>query len=331
MVEPDASVLPISIRVFTDRVPTEEPNRTRQASNLRRRLPREALVFDTETYLTPTQELMVLPWRLYRDKWDRKPGITCVEEGFAYPDDLPERDPAAFALLEAFVLDPSRSADVKMGFASRVRLEPVRWWLQDRFFVYGYKLRDRCDVVAFNALFDLGRVARYWAPARGRYRGGWSLGFWGRYDEDGLWHDLKHHPRLLAKSIDPLRTLYSWGTLAAGDVDRADATARIVDLHTVAAALADKNLGLEAACALFGDPYEKTEVGYGELAPGLLAYALEDDTGLLYRNVMRELARHEGVELPPHRLYSPATVGARYMDAMGVGHPMETFGGWGSR
>jgi hypothetical protein len=73
MVEPDASVLPISIRVFTDRVPTEEPNRTRQASNLRRRLPREALVFDTETYLTPTQELMVLPWRLYRDMLDREP------------------------------------------------------------------------------------------------------------------------------------------------------------------------------------------------------------------------------------------------------------------
>lgn len=330
--QPPPSVLPISIRVFTDRVPDEEPGETRRNTRLRRRLPHEALVFDTETYPGPTQPLMVLPWRLYRDRWDREPGSTCIEEGLAYPDHLPKTDPQGFATLCEFVEGARSTAGVIPGFPG-LRLEPLSWWLQERLFVYGYKHRDRCDVVAFNALFDLGRIARYWAPARGRYRGGWSLAFWGSRDEEGRWHDLRHHPRLLAKSIDPLRTLYSWGALSASDVDKAGATARIVDLHTVAFALSDRNLTLEMACDLFGDPYEKRDVEYGEISDELLSYALEDvrHTGTLYRNVVRELARHEGVRLEPHRLYSPATVGSRYLEAMGLAHPLEKFGGWGKR
>ncbi len=330
--QPPSSVLPISIRVFTDRVPDEEPGETRRNTPLRRRLPHEALVFDTETYPGPTQPLMVLPWRLYRDRWDRESGSTCIEEGLAYPDHLPTADPEGFATLCEFVEGARSTARVIPGFRG-LRLEPLSWWLQARLFVYGYKHRDRCDVVAFNALFDLGRVAKHWAPARGRYRGGWSLAFWGSRDEEGRWHDLRHHPRLLAKSIDPLRTLYSWGALSTSDVDKAGATARIVDLHTLAFTLSDRNLTLEMACDLFGDPYEKLNVEYGEISSKLLSYALEDvrHTGTLYCNVLRELARHGGVRLEPHRLYSPATVGSRYLEAMGLARPLEKFGGWGQR
>ena len=48
---------------------------------------------------------------------------------------------------------------------------------------------------------------------------------------------------------------------------------------------------------------------------------------MLYRNTLAELAHHEGVVLEPHRLYSPATVGARYLEAMGVTRPLEKFTG----
>jgi len=63
------------------------------------------------------------------------------------------------------------------------------------------------------------------------------------------------------------------------------------------------------------------------ISPELLAYAREDvaHTALLYRNTLAELRRHEGVELAPARLYSPATVGSRYLDAMGLISPSEKF------
>ncbi len=319
--------LPISIRVFTTRDETEGQGRTQVGDPLKRRVPQEALVWDTETYLGPTQPLMVLPSRLYRDRFDAEPGNTVIEEALVHPDDMREGDPEGFAILTRFVRD--NPAEVSPGYPPEIQMRPLSWWLQERLFVYGYKHRDRCDLVAFNALFDLGRVARYWAEARGRYRGGWSLGFWGEFDEEGHWRDLKHHPRLLAKALDPVRSLYSWGTLE--NPDRASATARIVDLHTASLALSDKNLTLESACTLFGDPFEKAEVEYGRVSLELLSYAMDDvrHTGTLYRNICRELALHEGIRLEPHRLYSPATVGVRYLEAFGLTPTLDKFGGRG--
>ncbi|MEX0983925.1 MAG: hypothetical protein WD096_02625 [Actinomycetota bacterium] len=319
--------LPISIRVFTDREPDQEPGRTRRP-RLKRSIPREALVFDTETYPGPTQQLMVLAWRLYRDDAGAIPGTTCIEEGFAYPDALAEKDPDGFARLVRFVAEHEERAERLPGFPG-LRLMPVSGWLQERFFIYAYKHRDRCDIVVFNGMFDLGRIAAHWAPARGRYRGGWSLGFWGSKDLEGTWHDARFHPRLLALPIDPLRTLYSWGSLAPKDVERADATARIVDLHTVVSALTDRNLSLESACRLFGEDWTKADVTYGEISPELLSYALEDVryTAGLYRAVHREVAKHTGILIELHRCYSPATIGARYLRAMGLLPPLVKFGG----
>jgi hypothetical protein len=118
------------------------------------------------------------------------------------------------------------------------------------------------------------------------------------------------------------------------------AAARFIDLRTLAFALTDQPYGLERACKAFGDQYEKPEVEYDRITPELIEYAFEDvrQTSLLYRNALAELARHGGVDLEPHRLYLPATVGARYLEAMGVTRPLEKFTsltdhqlGWDSR
>src|SRR5438093_4131814 len=68
-------------------------------SPVRRRYGQEVLVFDTETLPDPAQRLMMGTWRLYLDPPGMEPGVTCTEEGFFYPDDLPKRDPAGFATL----------------------------------------------------------------------------------------------------------------------------------------------------------------------------------------------------------------------------------------
>ncbi len=338
-------VLPTAVRVWAVRTSpdqaddTEEkagssPGRTRQ-----RRYPAEALVFDTETRDEMNQRLLLGVWRLYRDTPDSKrSGHTCIEEGFFYPDDLPEVDPAGWQQLQNYVA--SQQADVAPGFPPELQCVPLSWWLEHRLYRYGFKHRNRCAIVGFNLPFDFGALAQHWSPAKGRYRGGWSLGLWGEFGEDGSWHDQLRHPRLLLRAIDPRRTLLGWGSTGtkarrAGDTP-APATSedaelrghrRFVDLRTLVFALTDRSHTLESACAAFGDPYDKPDVTFGLIDERMLHYAREDvrHTATLYRNCLSELSRHQGVELQPHALYSPAGVGAAYLRAMGVTPPLEQF------
>jgi hypothetical protein len=324
--EPDR--LTTAVRLFTTRTqpghsPTTDTSEGSPRRGIRRRYPHEALVFDTETLPGPAQNLRFLVWRLYRDRPGSEPAAVCIEEGIAHPDDL---DPDSLRTLSEFVA--THDAETTPGFASRLRLAPLSWWLEERLFRYGYAHRDRCSVVGFNLLFDLGRLARYWAPAKGRFRGGYSLAFWGRYDAEGKWHDRKYRGRLRLRAIDPRRTLFQWATRERNDPDPDRGPGRFVDLRTLTFALTDRSHTLESACAAFGDPYGKANVAYDTLiTPELLEYALEDvrHTGTLYRNCLAELARHPGVGLEPHRLYSPATVGTRYLEAMGLGRPLVKF------
>ena len=332
LAEPHEDELVTAVRVFTVRKPAAKTKKDKKSEkepqpkpSVLRRYPREALVFDTETLPGPAQNLRILVWRMYRDPPDGTPGATCIEEGIAYPDTLSTDNPTDFKLLTHFV--ETNQADVLAGFGSTVRLKPLSWWLEQRLFRYGFAHRDRCDVVGFNLLFDLGRLAQYWAPARGDYQGGFSLGFWGHFDATGKWRDRKFRGRLRLRTIDPRRTLISWASREFNDPDPARGPGRFVDLRTLAFALTDRSLTLEKACSAFGDPYDKHNVDYTVLSPELIDYALDDvrHTGTLYRNCLAELREHPGVELEPHRLYSPATVGARYLDALGLKRPLVKF------
>jgi hypothetical protein len=292
---------------------------------VRRRYPSEALVFDTETLPGPAQNLRILVWRFYRDSPDGTAGTTCMEEGIAYPDELEQHDPNELAVLREYVA--THEAGTSPGYPSQLRLEPLSWWLEKRLHGYGYRHRDRCAVVGFNLLFDLGRLARYWAPGQSGNRGGFSIGFVGEFNAEGKWKDRRYHARLLLRSIDPRRTLISWSSREKHDPDPDRGRGRFVDLRTLAYALTDQPHTLESACTAFGDPYTKAEVDYATLTPELVRYALEDvrHSGLLYRNCLAELTRHTGIELEPHLLYSPATVGARYLEAMSVRRPLIKF------
>jgi hypothetical protein len=296
---------------------------------VRRRYPAEALVFDTETTRDPSQRLLFGVWRLYRDPWDAEPGVTCIEEGIFYPDELPERDPRGFEKLRSFI-ERSRSAAApgysRLGEGHRLVLRPLSWWVDRRLLRYGYHHADRCHVVGFNLLFDLARLAKYWSPGRGYYRGGFSFGLKGRFDGAGNWKDAKYAVRVLVKAIDPRRSLFAWGTWSRGR-EYKGADARFVDLRALSFALTDKAHTLESACRAFGDPYEKREVAYGRISVRMLEYAREDveATSQLYRACLAELRRHDGITLDPASLYSPATVGTRYLEAMGLERPMDKF------
>ena len=261
----------MAVRIWTTRTTTtaadasenaehaEELGSYRPRRRIKRRYPTEALIFDTETETGPAQRLRLLVWRLYSDAPGRPPGHFCVEEGIAYPDELPQRDPDGYRTLVEDV--DSREARVAPGFGAAetkggLVVRPLSWWLQERLFKYGYQHRNRCAVAAFNAPFDLGRLASSWGAARGYYRGGWSVGAWGNLDVDGRWHDLRWHPRLLMKAIDPRRTLFGFGGLKKGDEDEKGAAARFIDLRTLAFALTNKLI--HAGGCLQGVPTTRT-------------------------------------------------------------------------
>lgn len=325
-----------AVRVWTGRGTdgAASPGRSAGATRRKRpgrRYPSEALVFDTETRDEASQQLLLGVWRLYRDDPDSPAvGRTCVEEGFFYPDDLPDRDPDAWQTLQAYAA--GAVGDVAAGHSTRLRLLPLTEWLEDRLYRYGYKHRNRCAIVGFNLPFDFGAIAAHWSPARRRFRGGWSLGLWGELDENGGWHDRRYHPRLLLKAIDPRRTLFGWGsTTDSGGSDAigpgGGGQQRFIDLRTLVFALTDRSHTLESACAAFGDEFAKPEVTYGVIDQQMLHYAREDvrHTATLYRNCLAELEQHPGVDLAPQALYSPAGIGAAYLRAMNVHPPLEKF------
>jgi hypothetical protein len=317
--------LDIAVRVFPTRPSGRRRGRARgRRRQVRRTDPAESLIFDTETATGPSQRLKIGAWRLNVDRPGNEPGTTCVEEGLFHADDLAAFDPDGYSELLAYVAERN-DADTAPGFPSTLRLMSASEWLQKRLFRYGYEHRDRphSDVVGFNLAFDLGRLASHWGSGRGRNHGAFSLGLWGSHDADGTWHDRLYHPRLIVRSIDPRRTLFSWGTTS----DQESYSARFVDLHTLVFALTDENHSLESAGKAFGDEWEKDPIPHGVIDARSLDYARDDvrHTAILYRNCLAELRRHPGVDLDPARLYSPATVGSAYLAAMGVDHPLERF------
>ncbi len=325
----DPDRISTAVRVFTTRqepieLATEKTKSPERQPRLRE-YPHEALVFDTETLPGPAQQLRFLVWRLYRDPPGQEPGLVCIEEGIAYPDDLPDAVPSDWNLLQRYT--SRRKADVAPGFDPTLQLQPVSWWLEKRLHGYAFDHRDRCALVGFNLLFDLGRLAQYWGAAAGRYRGGFSLAFSGSFDANDKWRDRKYRARIRARALDPRRTLFEWAHRTRNDPDSERGPGRFVDLRTLAFALTDRSLTLEKACAAFGDPYEKRDVDYSRLSVKLLDYARDDvrHTARLYRNCLAELSRHEGVRLEPNRLYSPATVGVRYLEAFGLRRPLAKF------
>ena len=324
---PSPAELDIAIRAFGTRSRPDRTGGQWSGRHVRRADPSEALIFDTETATGPSQRLQIGVWRLYSDRAGAEAAATCVEEGFFYANDLPGLDPDGFARLKAYVRTRG-DADVAPGFPSRLRLMSASNWLEKRLFRYGYRHRAwaHSDVVGFNLTFDLGRLASHASEAGGD-RGAFSLGLWGSYDDAGRWHDTRYHPRLIVRSIDPRRTLYSWGSLKKEDTTGASGPARLVDLHTLVFALTDQNHSLETAGAAFGDHWEKDPIPYGVIDARALDYARDDvrHTSILYRACLAELRLHTGIDLDAPRLYSPATVGTRYLEAIGVAHPLDRF------
>jgi hypothetical protein len=182
--------LPISVRVYPA-PPKPGPDNIRSSANRDKiwRKPDAMLVFDTETRIDATQRLTFGSYRFFTD------GV-CQEEGLFHGVDLPDQERA---ILERYVAEhPAEAAN------KTLKLLTLQQFLQ-KFYLAVYK--GRCLLVGFNLPFDLSRIARNFAPARGRFAGGFSLGMWSYIDESGSERENKYRPRVAIKHIDGKRAL----------------------------------------------------------------------------------------------------------------------------
>lgn len=281
--------------------------------------PDSMLVFDTETRTDATQRLMFGSYQfIVKDK--------CLEEGLFCADDL---RPAERKELERYAA--THAAETARGQSRQLKLLSLEEFAVK---LYRAAYKDRCLLVGFNLSFDLSRIARDCAAARGRFAGGFSLGLWSYRDKTGRERRNQFRPRIGIKQIDSKCAFK--GFTAANDPDSADlipdgsATGKaepgyvfrghFLDLRTLSFALTDRSCSLEAACNAFGVQHGKQQVAkHGELSHQYIDYNRRDvlATAELAFKLFEEYAKHP-IELQATKAYSPASIGKAYLRAMGI-------------
>ncbi|GEM_PF-1207591 len=334
-----AWVEPLDGSPFRQRAPWRTPRKAERG---------ELLVIDVETTnlgdgrVGPGYQCPLLLGWLHVLGANNPTTASVLEEGLAYPDDLPARDPQAFARLAAYVEshEPRRAAWASKPGETRptITLMPLSEFLDTRLFKLCY--RRRVALVGFNLGFDLAALALRVGAARPKHRGAFSLSFWGapampsrrkRRSTRGSreWDDGPGRPRLRVQRLDRHGSLIYWTRPArgTGSYDRGVPwPGCFVDTHTLAYALCGEDLSLEGACERFGVTCEKVECTFGMLDNGLIDHVRGDvaATARLYialnRLAQRWGTRADGrpVVLDPGRLHSPAGLADALLDALGV-------------
>lgn len=277
------------------------------------------IVFDTETRTDATQRLTFGSYRyLIHGR--------CVEEGLFYADDLTANERNT---LKRYVATHKPNT-VSDGFRE-LRLLTLRGFV-DELFQDLYK--TRCLFVAFNHPFDISRIARDYAVARGRYAGGFSLGLWTYLDKQGRERRNSYRPRIIIKHIDAKRALISF--TARKNPDRADlipegsATGKpkkgykfqghFLDLRTLAYALTDKSHSLQSACESFDVAHGKQKMSrHGRITTGYIDYNRRDvlATSELAIKLKEEYEKHH-ISLQMTKAFSGASIGKGYLNDMGI-------------
>jgi hypothetical protein len=317
-----AERLPIAVRVYPDLKPTQPQRKAPQIDGM--------LVFDCETRTDKTQALTFGSCRFLV-------AGRCLEEGLFYADDLTAEE---LAVLERYVREHSAETDSRgipeRGIPSNpaLRLLPIA---EFRRLLYRVAYKGRGLLCAFNFPFDASRCAIGYVESRDRFLGGFTFQFFQYRDKDGHLRAHPYRPGIAVKHMDSKRALK--GFTGAIDPDKLDQIpegelkpkkgyvfrGHILDAKTLAFALTDRSLSLEAACELFGVEHGKQKVEqHGVITPEYIEYNRRDvlATAELTAKLLAEYALHP-IQLQVTKAYSPASIGKAYLQAMGVTPIME--------
>jgi hypothetical protein len=269
----DPTPLPIAVRVY----PVADGKEQKASSKSKPwKRPSGMLVFDTETRTDATQRLTFGSYRFF-DQGE------CLEEGLFHADDLPEGEKR---ILEQYVAN-HRAHTSETG-NPKLRLLTLPQF-NETLFRAAYK--GRCLLVGFNLPFDLSRIANDFGNARGRFAGGFSLGFSSYTDDTGAAKPNHFRPRIGIKHIDSKRALKGFTSRNSPDNDdlipEGSETrepepgykfrGHILDLRTLAFALTDRGYSLEAACEAFGVEHKKQRAAqHGKVTEDYINYNRRD-------------------------------------------------------
>jgi len=309
--------LPISVRVYPElRIPALENAYSSTHRRQTWRRPDSMLVFDTETRVDAAQRLTFGSYRFFI-------AGECQEEGLFFGTDLPAHDRQ---LLEQYVVDHSADAANK-----KLKLLTLQQFLS-KFYLAVYK--TRCLLVGFNLPFDLSRLARDSATARGRFAGGFSLDLWPYIDSFGNEQKNQYRPRIGIKQIDGKRALKGFtgrngcdpedlipeGSANGEPEEGYKFRGHFLDLRTLAFALTDKSYSLASACEAFDVEHGKQRADrHGLITNEYIDYNRRDvlATSELATKLLAEYDKHP-IDLQPTKAYSPASIGKAYLQAMKI-------------
>jgi hypothetical protein len=299
-----------------------EKRRKTGSGKKRRHRPKALVVFDTETELGGSQDLLVGAYRYVRVEWKgSRPTLRCAEEGLFHPDDLFARDPEQLAAIRDYAARAVANVDRSQRDANRTLQVLSRHEFCERM-LWGACWRNRATLVGFNLGFDLSRLRLSWHEGRGLYNGAFVLRLW---EWEGKDH--RYRPNVIARRLDNKRTLLAWSGVRDAPDDGDEHTSgddHFLDLRTLLFALTNQAHSLESGSAVFGLGYQKREVTLGALSKDLLDYVREDvsATSELAGAALREFHRHP-VPLSADRAYSSPAIGTAYFRRVGIRPPLE--------
>ncbi len=286
--------------------------------------PEYALVIDCET---TTDECQAPTFGAYRFCRAEANGLyVCIEEGFFYPDNVPEANPA-LSVLRRYC--NTHQAETEKGYPDRLRLLSRSEFMERVF----WRAAGRAGalVVGLNVPFDLSRLAVDCREAR-RQDEGWSLVMF--LDKDPKTGSVRENPLRPRIKITPKDSKAAFIRFAGVGIRSKKTGRRLIgytpgrflDLRTFGWALRNQSLGLQGWCEVYGIPGKLSHEPSGRVSLAEMDYCRQDVRATVsLLNAMRaEFDRHP-IELHPDRAYSPASIAKAYLEEMGVTRPLQKF------
>jgi hypothetical protein len=267
------------------------------------------LVFDCETRTTPDQQLRFGTYQLrHRGR--------LIQRGAFYDPALGKAD---LDVLTREVANERPGDDGERIFLL-TRLEFIERVLFNSAYNVG------AQIVGFNLPFDLSRLAIGHTPARRSMKGGFSL----------ILHESKEYPRVVVKHLSQRSSIIQFAGVKSGkgkggssdDDEPLDTEKRdpdrgyFVDVKTFAAALLSASHSLESLSKTLkvATPKQPSDEHGEALKPEYVCYAFNDTqtTWECFEALSKQFASLGLPDTGAYDLYSEASLGKVYLDAMGV-------------
>lgn len=249
-----------------------------------------SVIFDTETTTDPSQRLRFGAYQI-------RSGGVLIERGLFHADDAPDDDLRMVRQVFA-TLEPTDSGE-------RVCLLSREEFVERVIFDWGQEVGGL--IVGFNLPFDISRVATAHSYGKRDMKGGFSFTL------------AKDRPNLRVKHLSARAAFINFGG-KDGD-DKNPDRGFFVDVKTLAASLTGQSHSLQSLTELLKTtPKSPLDSYEGPLTPEMVAYCMNDvqATWECFDKLAKRYNTFGLSQTGLHELYSEASLGKAYLQAMGI-------------